>query len=51
MGVVILASTVVAYLSAKRGGAGRLATTLALLAPIQLAALAVAWWAMTTRPS
>ncbi|HEX6663835.1 MAG TPA: hypothetical protein VF025_09185 [Gaiellaceae bacterium] len=51
VGVVILASAVVAYLSAKRGGAGRLATTLALLAPIQLAALVVAWWAMTTRPS
>ncbi|HEY6068699.1 MAG TPA: hypothetical protein VIU81_08370 [Gaiellaceae bacterium] len=51
VGVVILASAVVAYLSAKRGGVGRLATTLALLAPIQLAALAVAWWAMTTRPS
>jgi hypothetical protein len=50
VGAFILASGVIAFLSARRGGAGRLATTLAVLAPIQLIALVVAWWAMTTRP-
>lgn len=48
--ILLIAMGVVAFLSARRGGTGRLATALAVLAPIYLAALAIAWWAMTTRP-
>jgi hypothetical protein len=50
-GVLILIMAVLAYLSARRSGAGRLAIALAVIAPITLIALAVGWWAMTTRPS
>jgi hypothetical protein len=48
--VLVLALGVVAWLSARRGGTGRLAATLAVLAPVYLAALAVAWFAMSAKP-
>jgi hypothetical protein len=47
---VIVALLVVGYLSARRAGRGRLATAFAVLAPIYLAALAVAWFAMSAKP-
>jgi hypothetical protein len=48
--VLLLALGVVAWLSARRGGTGRLAAALAVLAPVYLAALAVAWFAMSAKP-
>jgi len=48
--VLILALGVVAWFSARRGGTGRLAAALAVLAPVYLAALAVAWFAMSAKP-
>lgn len=50
-GALILIMAVIAYLNARRSGGGRLGTALAVLAPITLVALAVAWWAMTARPA
>ena len=46
--VVILA--VVAWFSARRGGTGRLAGAVAILSPVYLAALGVAWFAMSAKP-
>jgi hypothetical protein len=48
--IVLIAIGVVAYLSSRRGGSGRLATALTILAPIYLLALGIAMWAMTTKP-
>jgi hypothetical protein len=48
--IVLIAMGVVAFLSARRGGTGRLATALAVLASIYVLALGVAMWAMTTKP-
>ena len=48
--VVIVALLVVGYLSARRAGRGRLTTAFAVLAPIYLAALAIAWFAMSAKP-
>ena len=48
--IVLIAIGVIAFMSSRRGGSGRLATALAVLAPIYLLALGVAMWAMTTRP-
>ena len=47
---VIVALLVLGYLSARRAGRGRLTTAFAVLAPIYLAALAVAWFAMSAKP-
>jgi len=48
--VVLLVLGIVSWLSARRGGTGRLAAALAVLAPVYLAALAVAWFAMSAKP-
>ena len=48
--IVLIAIVVIAFMSSRRGGSGRLATALAVLAPIYLLALGVAMWAMTARP-
>ena len=48
--VVIVALLVLGYLSARREGAGRLATAFAVLAPVYLVALGVAWFAMSAKP-
>ena len=48
--VVLVALGVVAFLSARRGGSGRLASAVPALASIYLVALAVAWWAMSAKP-
>ena len=48
--IVLIAIGVIAFMSSRRGGSGRLATALAVLAPIYLLALGVAMWAMTARP-
>jgi hypothetical protein len=48
--IVLIAIGVVAFMSSRRGGSDRLATALAVLTPIYLLALAVAMWAMTTKP-
>jgi len=48
--IVLIAIGVVAFLSARRGGTGRLATAVAVLASFYVLALGVAMWAMTTRP-
>jgi hypothetical protein len=48
--ILLIALGVLAWLSARRGGVGRAAVAVAILAPIYLAALAVAWWAMSAKP-
>jgi hypothetical protein len=48
--IVLIALGIVAFLSSRRGGTGRLATAVAVLAPIYLLALGVAMWAMTAKP-
>ncbi len=48
--VLIVVLGVLAWLSARRGGTGRVAAWLALLSPVYLAALAVAWFAMSAKP-
>ena len=45
--IVLIALGVLAWVSARRGGVGRASVALAILAPVYLAALAVAWWAMS----
>jgi hypothetical protein len=48
--IILIALGVLAWVSARRGGVGRAAVALAILAPVYLAALAVAWWAMSAKP-
>jgi hypothetical protein len=48
--IILIALGIVAFLSSRRGGTGRLATAVAVLAPIYLVALGVAMWAMTAKP-
>jgi hypothetical protein len=48
--ILLIALGVVAWVSARRGGVGRASVALAILAPVYLAALAVAWWAMSAKP-
>jgi hypothetical protein len=48
--ILLIALGVLAWVSARRGGVGRASIALAILAPIYLAALAVAWWAMSAKP-
>jgi hypothetical protein len=48
--IVLIALVILAWLSQRRGGTGRLAGAVAILAPIYLVALAVAWYAMSAKP-
>jgi hypothetical protein len=48
--IVIVALAIVAWLSARKGGLGRLAVATPILAAIYLAALVVAWFSMTAKP-
>jgi hypothetical protein len=48
--VLLIALGVLAWVSARRGGVGRASVALAILAPVYLAALSVAWWAMSAKP-
>ena len=48
--ILLIALAVLAWVSARRGGMGRASMALAILAPVYLAALAVAWWAMSAKP-
>jgi len=48
--IVLIALGVLAWVSARRSGVGRASVALAILAPVYLAALAVAWWAMSAKP-
>jgi len=48
--VLLIALGALAWVSARRGGVGRASMAVTILAPIYLAALAVAWWAMSAKP-
>jgi len=48
--VVIIALAAVAILAARRAGVGRLTTAVAGLSGLYLAAMVVAWFAMTAKP-
>jgi hypothetical protein len=48
--ILLIVLGVLAWVSARRGGIGRASVALAILAPVYLAALAVAWWAMSAKP-
>ena len=48
--VLLIAMAIFAGLAARRGGTGRAAGTVAVLAPIYLVALGVAWFAMSAKP-
>jgi hypothetical protein len=48
--VILIALGVLAWASARRGGVGRASVAVAILAPVYLAALAVARWAMSAKP-
>jgi hypothetical protein len=48
--ILLIALGVLAWVSARRGGVGRASMALAILAPVYLLALAVAWWAMSAKP-
>ena len=48
--VLIVAMGILAWRSARSGGTGGAARAVAVLAPVYLAALAVAWFAMSAKP-
>ena len=48
--VLLLAMAILAGAAARRGGTGRAAGAVAILAPIYLVALGVAWFAMSAKP-
>jgi hypothetical protein len=48
--ILLIALGVLAWVSARRGGVGRASVAVAILAPVYLGALAVAWWAMSAKP-
>ena len=48
--VVIVALLVLGFLTARRGGGGRLTTAFAVVSTAYLLALAVAWFAMSAKP-
>lgn len=48
--ILLIALGILAWRSARRGGVGRASVAVAILAPVYLAALAVAWWAMSAKP-
>jgi hypothetical protein len=49
--LVVLLTTGLAFWSSRRGGTGWQGRTVAVLAPLYLAALAVAWWVMAAKPA
>jgi hypothetical protein len=49
--VLLLVLGVLAWISARRGGAGRIALAVPVLASVYVVALGVAWWAMSAKPS
>jgi uncharacterized membrane protein len=48
--VLLIVIGVLAWVSARRGGTGRAAAGVALLTPVYLVALAIAWFAMSAKP-
>jgi hypothetical protein len=48
--LILIPLGILAWLSARRGGRGRLAAAVSILAPIYIAALVVAWFAMSAKP-
>jgi hypothetical protein len=48
--VVVIALAVLTWLAARRGGVGKAAAAVAVIAPLYLVALAVAWFAMSAKP-
>jgi uncharacterized membrane protein len=48
--VLLIVTAVLAWRSARNGGTGRAAGAVAVLAPVYLVALAVAWFAMSAKP-
>jgi uncharacterized membrane protein len=48
--VLLIVMAVLAWRSARREGTGRAAAAVAVLAPLYLVALAVAWFAMSAKP-
>jgi hypothetical protein len=49
--VLLLVLGLLAWLSARRGGVGRLSFVVPVLASVYVVALGVAWWAMSAKPS
>ena len=48
--ILVIAIGILSALAARRGGTGRAAGAVAVLAPIYLVALGVAWFAMSAKP-
>jgi hypothetical protein len=48
--LILIPLGILAWLSARKGGRGRLAAAVAILAPIYLVLLGVAWFAMSAKP-
>ena len=48
--IILIPLGILAWLSARRGGRGRMAGAVVILAPIYIAALGVAWFAMSAKP-
>ena len=48
--ILILVATGIAFWASRRGGAGWQPRAVAVLATVYIAALAVAWWAMSAKP-
>jgi hypothetical protein len=48
--VLLIVLGVLGFLSARRDGSGRVSTAFAVLVPVYLAALVVAWFAMSAKP-
>jgi len=48
--ILLIALGVLGWVSARRGGVGRASMAVAILAPVYLVALVVAWWAMSAKP-
>ncbi|HEY1367346.1 MAG TPA: hypothetical protein VGF23_09540 [Gaiellaceae bacterium] len=48
--LILIPLGILAWLSARRGGRGRLATAVVILSAIYIAALGVAWFAMSAKP-
>jgi hypothetical protein len=48
--VLLLVLGILAWLTARRKGASRIAVVVPVLASIYLVALGIAWWAMSAKP-
>jgi len=48
--LILIAAGILAWVGLRRGGMGRAAAAVPALAALYLAALAVAWWAMSAKP-